>query len=199
MDISLRFKFAQKYSTEPNAKFTSGSKFPKLSIHYKKGISGFLGSDVNFDYLEIGINGRVKMGLFGGSNYKLAVGKYFSNEEMSFIDFKHFSGNKTVFSTQRLRAFNLLPYYKYSTDHSFGEAHYEHHFNGFLFNKIPGIRKLKLQLVTGLHFLYTKERKQYIEINLGIEHIVKVGRVDFVMGWNENGKLRMGGVVGFGF
>ena len=65
----------------------------------------------------------------------------------------------------------------------FAEAHIEHHFGGFLFNKIPGIRTLKLDEVVGFHFLYTPARKQYFQLDIGFANILKVLRVDFVAGF----------------
>jgi len=71
-----------------------------------------------------------------------------------------------------------------STNLYFAEAHVEHHFGGFLFNKIPGIRKLKLGEVLGFHFLYTPTRQQYFQIDAGIDNIFKLIRVDFVTGFD---------------
>ena len=75
--------------------------------------------------------------------------------------------------------FQLLDYYQYSTRARYVEAHYNHHFNGFIFNKVPLLRRLKWQEVFTLNYLYTPTAGNYLELGAGIEHIFGLGRVDF--------------------
>ena len=78
----------------------------------------------------------------------------------------------------------LLPYYQYSTTASFVEAHAEHHFNGYILNRIPLIKKLKWQLVGGVHYLHTNNLSHHTELSVGVERVFKVIRIDGV--WNLN-------------
>jgi hypothetical protein len=103
-----------------------------------------------------------------------------------FQDFRHFYGDRTIFGKNYLDGFQLLRYYANSTDKWYVEAHYVHHFDGFVFNKIPGFRKLKWQLVAGGHFVYTPEYKEYGEVNIGIENIFRILRFDFVTGFGRD-------------
>ena len=48
---------------------------------------------------------------------------------------------------------------------------FQHHFESFLLDKIPGIRKLGLTTVFSLGFVYTAERKDYFEVALGLDQI----------------------------
>ncbi|HWB64674.1 MAG TPA: DUF5686 family protein, partial [Chitinophagales bacterium] len=118
-------------------------------------------------------------------------------KSIDYPDYKHFSGNFLNLGGTDLLGFYLIQYYRNSTDQYFAEAHIEHHFGGFLFNKIPGIRKLKLDEVLGFHFLYTPVRKEYFQLNVGLANIFKVFRADFVAGFLGDTKYSFGGRVAF--
>ena len=113
------------------------------------------------------------------------------------MDFKYFLGNQTLFNTNDyLSSFRLLPYYTFSADKWFTEAHAEHHFNGFIINKIPLLKNLKIQEVVGGHLLMSNKLKQYYEINFGIENIFRVLRFDYVLGYGINNKVNSGFTIG---
>ena len=64
---------------------------------------------------------------------------------------------------------------------------------------MPGVRRLKPQAVFSINYLNTKEIGHYIEFGFGVEHILKILRVDFYTSLNESGSERQGIVFGFGF
>lgn len=182
-DIKLHFTFGQKFISRPDSRFRTGSKWPELLLVYKKSmaIKGF--SDLNFDFLEAQLEGKIPMKLAGTLFYRLGGGGFPNHRNVSYVDYKHFYGNFLSQGGTDLLGFYTLQYYRHSTNLYFAEAHVEHHFGGLLFNKIPGIRKLKLDEVVGFHFLYTPARKQWLQVDVGIANILKVLRVDFVAGF----------------
>lgn len=194
-NISLRP--GQEYMTRPDDKINLGSKYPTITFGYRTGIKA-LGGDVKYSTAALRISDDMSFGLFGSSKYSFTGGMFFNKGEMYLMDYKHFSGNRTLFAGT-YEGFQLLDYYRYSTNNSYLEGHYEHHFNGFLFNKIPLFRKLKWQEVMSLNYLNTRESKNYLELGLGIEHIFKVVRIDFVTSFQEGSKARAGVMIGVGF
>jgi hypothetical protein len=94
--------------------------------------------------------------------------------------------------------YRVLPFYARSTTGPWIQAHAEHHFNGFFFNKLPGLRALRWQLVAGGHYLWTEEHGHYGELGIGIEHIFRVFRVEAAVGWGEE-EPRFGVLFGLGF
>ncbi|MCY7409580.1 MAG: DUF5686 and carboxypeptidase regulatory-like domain-containing protein [Chitinophagales bacterium] len=195
LNLKANIAIGQTYVSRPGRRIITGSKFPTFSIQYSKGIH-VLGSDVNFDLLEAGITHDFDFGLVGSANLNFNAGTFLSNKEISFIDYKHFQANQTIFGAHYQNGFQLLQYFDHSTNQSWLEGHYEHHFGGFIFNKIPLIKKLNLQEVAGAHALLTNDL-QYIELDFGIEHLFKVLRVDYVASFGNDGKLHSGFLVGF--
>ncbi len=195
-EIGFSFRFKQKYYTMPHQKIVSGSKYPRLNVTYKKAIP-VLNANANYDLVTATVSDEVKLGLFGRFSYRLKAGDFLTAKKLYFMDFKHFWGNQTIInSNDYLGSFRLLPYYGFSTDNWFTEAHAEHHFNGLIMNKLPLIKKLNLQEVVGGHFLATQNLKYYYEINFGLEKIFKFFRVDYVLGYAPNSKLKQGVTVG---
>lgn len=196
--VTLSYRPGQQYITRPDMKINIDAGYPTISVGYRAGIKGVLGSDVKYNTLALRVYDDLNFGLLGSSSYTVQGGMFWGKENMTLIDFKHFNGNRTVFAGT-YEGFQLLDYYRYSTSSSYLEGHFEHHFNGFIFNKIPLFRRLKWQEVAGLHYLNTKASENYLELNLGIEHIFKVVRIDFVTSFQENQKVHTGFRVGLGF
>ncbi len=191
IDLGFRIRFKQKYYTRPNQKIITGSKYPSFTIEYKKAIPGIAGSDADYDFMRVSVRDEINLKLFGTSRYYVAVGKFLSSGHMNFMDYHHFNGNLTYFSTFMPQNYNLLPYYEYSTRDQFIEAHYEHSFGGFITNKLPLIRKLKLNEVAGIHYISSNTLPQYMEVFFGLEKL-KAVRIDFVTAFSKDKKVAAG-------
>ena len=178
-DFNFRIRFGQKYQTRPDRKITYKPKTPEFYVRYKKGF-GVLGSDVKFDQWEVSVTDDMSFGLVGTSQYYISTGGFFRKDELPFINYQHFNGNRLSYArVDGLRQFQLLDYYFFSTNDNYLEAHYEHHFNGFIINKFPLIRKLRWQTVASAHYLTTPAAGNYVELGIGIEHIFKFMRIDY--------------------
>ena len=198
VELGLSIRFKQKYYTRPHQKIIVGSKYPIINVQYTKAIPG-LNTKADYDLAKISIDDNFKLGLVGTFAYRLKGGYFLSNKYVEFMDYKHFDGNQTLLANNDyLNAFKLLPYYTYSTKNWYGEAHAEHHFNGFIFNKVPLLKKYRIQEVVGGHVLFNDKLDQYYEINFGVEHILQIIRVDYVLGYGPKGAFNQGFVIGLG-
>jgi Family of unknown function (DUF5686) len=180
----------------PGRKIISGSKYPRFGVSYKKALP--LGINMmNFDLATASIYDDLSLGLFGRLGYRAMGGGFLNSKKISFMDYKHFLGNQTLINTSDyLNSFRLLPFYTYSTRQWFLEGHAEHHFNGFILNKIPLVKKLIVQEVVGAHLLINDQIKRYYEINFGLENIFGLLRIDYVLGYGLNNKLKQGFTIG---
>jgi len=197
--VNLRLRYKQKYVIRPDEKWVYGSKYPTLHLEYRKGINSLFGSDVNYDFVKVSVTDRMNFKLLGKATYLVSAGKFLNNSKMELMENYHFSGNKTILSNFDFTDFQMLDYYRYSTNNYFLEAHYEHDFAGFILNKFPLLRKLKANELVGVHYLYTEKSQNYFEIFAGIEKLNLV-RIDFVMTFSENQKaatsVRLGLKIG---
>lgn len=170
LELRASYNFTNRYVSYPSAKYYQESKFPTLGINYVKGINGFLASDVRYDVLSADVTkSDIPMGFYGKSSFYIAAGKYLNHSSVFFPDYQHFRGNlRTAFQAQA-NSFLFLDYYTHSTAGQFIEAHLSHNFSGFIFNKIPLLRTLKLQELVGVNYLKTPNLNQYHEWYAGIQ------------------------------
>ncbi|MDQ7949869.1 MAG: DUF5686 and carboxypeptidase regulatory-like domain-containing protein, partial [Pedobacter sp.] len=167
---TLTYTIGQKYITRPDGKFYEDSKYPRFQVSYRKGFKNVLNSDVDYDLLSAEIyQEKVSMGLFGYSSFVLGAGKFLNNNLVFYPDSKHFRGNNSTIFPPNLRKFRYLDFYQYSTDREYFEAHFEHNFAGFLTNKIPLLRKAKLEEFVGVNYLTQPQKRNYTEYYFGLQ------------------------------
>jgi Family of unknown function (DUF5686) len=128
------------------------------------------------------------------------VGGFINNNAAYLPDATHFLGNQTLTAAPYVRSFQLAPYYYNSNFNQFyTSVNLEHHFNGFLTNKIPFIRKMNLDLIAGNNSFYVNKDKYYTEVFIAVGNILKFLRVDFVWAYRSDiSKPQFGVVFGFG-
>jgi len=195
---SLTYTIGQKYISRPDAKIYEESKFPRFNLGYRKGIKGILNSDVDYDLLSVEIyQEHVRMGLVGYSSIVVGAGKFLNNNAVFYPDSKHFRGNNSTIFPSNLRKFRYLDFYQYSTNKEYIEAHFEHNFAGFIVNKIPLLRKLKLEEIVGFNYLTEPGKKNYKEFYFGVERF-GFG-VSYGYSYNGNKKVEQGFRIAFGF
>ena len=90
----------------------------------------------------------------------------------------------------------MLNYYDFSTTKPYAGILYNHHFNGALFGRIAGLRKLKLQEVITVNYLTSGTNGNYLECGFGLENIKMIGRIDclvnFLDGKYQDWGIRLG-------
>lgn len=188
-NIALEYNFVQQYISRPNERiYIDSEKYPQIRLLYQKGFAN--SSSVNYDYLEFKSKYQRNFANKGTLGTTFKMGKFFNNQEMLFVDYKHFNGNQTHYNSEGwvLNNFNLLPYYSRSTNDSFAELHTEYHLDGFLTNRIPLFNKLRWNLVAGYHLLSTPNYKPYQEFSIGLNNIgygiYRFLRIDYVRAYN---------------
>lgn len=170
---TLTYTIGQKYITRPDAKIYTEAKYPRLSLRYKKGLDGVFGGETDYDLITFeAYQERIGLGLFGYTSFVVGAGKFLNSNKLFYPEFKHFRGNNAMFFPPNLRKFRFLDFYQYSTNQHYFEAHLEHNFSGFILNKIPLLRKLKLEEVVGINYLTQPEKKNYTEYYFGIQRLV---------------------------
>lgn len=195
LDLMVTVRFKQKYYTRPNEKIILGSKYPTLGFQYRRGTPGIFGSKTDYDFVKMSVRDEIDLKLLGKFSYYVGAGKFVRKTYLPFMDYYHFTGNRTLWSTFPQQGFQLLDYYTYSTNDWYLEAHAEHHFGGFILNKIPLVRRLKMTEVVGANYLMTQNLPSYYELYFGADKLGII-RIDFALGYMQHAKVSAGLRVG---
>ena len=178
-NIGVWYTPGQKYIREPNRKVVLGSRWPTFSLHWEKGYNGVFNSVVDFDYVSAEVSQTFQIGTMGQSRYTISGGKFVNQDSIFHIDRKFFreSDQDDIFRflfSNPLNTFQNLDS-SYQTQDLYVQAHYIHHFNGAIMNKIPFMKKTGIKALMGAGFIYLPEHDNYFytEAFFGAERIFK--------------------------
>ncbi|ADB39169.1 DUF5686 and carboxypeptidase-like regulatory domain-containing protein [Spirosoma linguale] len=200
--IEARLARKEKYLMDGNERITLGTKrAPVLTIRYTHG-SQALGGQYNYDRFNLRAQQTFRLGPLGRTTYLLSAGFTPSTLPAPML-FPHI-GNPTPLLTTN--TFNRMQFYEFVSDR-FVAVHIQHRFEGLLFNRIPGIRKLNWRLIANVDALWGGQRKAnrdvesfkllpggtrpiyfgsldgnkpYMEVGYGIDNIFKIIRIQAI-------------------
>lgn len=207
--VSTEFGVSIRYA--PNEKFYQGktyrvpimNKYPVFQLDVKAGVD-FLGGTYTYQQVTARISKIFYLAPFGYSDWSLEGGRLLGTVPYPLLEIHR--ANQTY--SYQLQAYNLMNFMEFASDKYVG-LNIQHNFNGFFFNKIPGLRRLKWREAISFKGLYggldeknkptesngllqfpvdaegrpvihTLEKKPYIEASVGIGNILKLFRVDYV-------------------
>ncbi|MCA5003983.1 DUF5686 family protein [Sphingobacterium bovistauri] len=141
----------------PNEKFyyrnlnrtTIVEKYPVFNIQYNKGLNGFLGGDYNYDALRFSASKRFFLNQLGFGNMTISAGKIWGTLPYPLLEMPNIQENKDrhTISYERVNSMEFVA-------DQYLKLAYDHRLNGFLLNKIPLIKKLKLREVFGARMFW---------------------------------------------
>ncbi|GAA4031292.1 DUF5686 family protein [Flavobacterium cheonhonense] len=172
------------------------SPYSRFFINYSQGFKGLIDSDFDYQKIQLYYKQPVVIGPLGRSNFTMELGKTFGQVPLGLMSVV--PGNQTYFIIQN--TFSNLNFYEFVAD-EYATLQWEHNFNGKIFARIPGIRKLNLREIIGVRgvygtvsdenrainasgLVYQAPEKPYWEYSAGIGNIFKVFRLDFA--WRAN-------------
>ena len=194
---SLTYTINQEYITRPGGRDYLPSAYPQIKLSYRKGINGLLGSNADYDFSSLAFyQEHLSNGLLGFSSFKIEAGDFFNNHKVYFMDYNHFQGNEGTTFDPTPGNFHFLPFYTYSTDGPYFEAHYEHNFSGYFFSRLPLLRSLKLDEIIGLNYLSENNNHNYSEFFFGVQR--SYFRIDYGVAYEGSHKYLQGFRVFYG-
>ena len=171
--VKLYFTPRMRYIREPKEKIHLGSDWPTFYVIWKKGINGLFKSEINFDYLEFGLLQHIKLGVAGNTYYNIRTGDFLQTKDLRVIDYKFMRQGDPLFFQNPQSNFQALDS-TFPVFDRYYQGNIVHEFNGALINKIPFLKKLKLQEIAGGGILVAPERNmRYAEFFAGIERVFK--------------------------
>ncbi|MGN7985895.1 DUF5686 family protein [Pedobacter sp. 22226] len=209
-EVSLQLRYA------PNEKFYQGKiyrvpiadRYPVFNLRYTAGLKGVLGGEYNYHNLLGSIDKRFYLSQLGYSDVTLE-GSYIAGKvPFPLLDIHR--ANQTY--AYQLNSYNLMNFLEFVSDH-YVSINIDHNFNGFFFNKVPLLKRLKLREVVSFKALYGGLRNEnnpnyqsglyqlpvyengaqrtyalgnqpYMEGSVGVGNIFKLLRVDLVRRFN---------------
>jgi len=177
-----------KYSVRNNRKYPLYSTAPLLTFIYNKGIP--VASDwqsSQFDQLEANFRHAFSFGVSGKLEINLTAGSFLEASQVYFMDFKHFGGNRIIFTSMGAASeYRLLDYYQFSTSGSYLGGIFHYQFRKFLFTQLPMLRFTGVRENVFFNYLKTDHSPHYTEVGYSLDNLWRIFRVEFAAGF-ENG------------
>ena len=197
-EINLQFEYTPKRKTIGYGveRREVDSPYSRFFINYSQGLKGFIDSDFDYQKIQLYYKQPVIIGAIGRSNFTVELGKTFGQVPLGLLSVV--PGNQTYFIIDN--TFNNLNFYEFVAD-QYATVNWQHNFQGKIFARIPGLRKLNLREIIGIKgvygtvsdenkainasgLIYQSPEKPYWEYSAGIGNIFKVFRLDFA--WRGN-------------
>jgi hypothetical protein len=197
----------------PNEQFYIGklyrspivNRFPIFTFQYTKGIKGLWNGEYDYDKVNLMIEKRFYLSQLGYSDMVMEGG--YINGTLPFPLLTIHRANQTY--GYQFNSYNLMNFLEFVSDRYAG-INIDHNFNGFLFNRIPLLKKLSLREIVSAKVLYGGLSKEndpanqhanvyqfptdangvpstyslnngpYIEGSIGVGNIFKLLRLDLV-------------------
>ena len=183
-----------KFRIVDDQKIPARGRSPVFSMKYRKGIRDLFKSDVDFDLLEIKAKYDFKIGIRGKVDAMVNAGIFINDDQMSFIDYVHYLGNRTPITTlDPAGSFRLLDYYQHSTNDKYFTGHVHYQFRRFLFTQMFLLRAAGIRENIFVNHLEAPTANHYTEFGYSIDYILRIFRLEFVSSF-QNGSYRDFGV-----
>ncbi|MBW8683624.1 DUF5686 and carboxypeptidase-like regulatory domain-containing protein [Chitinophaga rhizophila] len=205
-ELSLEVRWAphEEFYQGKNFRIPIPNKYPIFTFRAIAGVKGLFNSGYNYQNISLNIYKMVYMSQLGYSEVVVEGGYIFGKVPYPLLTIHR--ANQTY--AYQLQSYNLMNFLEFVSDRYAG-INIDHNFNGFIFNKIPLLRKLKLREVAAVKVLYgglsrdndprldpsmiqfskytdgtpityTLGKQPYIEGSVGIANIFKLLRLDLV-------------------
>jgi Family of unknown function (DUF5686)/CarboxypepD_reg-like domain len=205
-DLTVGLRYA------PNEQFYQGkiyrydvpSKNPIFSLDYDEGLKNVFNGQYSFQKLHARIDKRVYLSVLGYADVTTEAAHLFGQVPYPLLDIFH--ANQTY--SYQIYSYNLMNFLEFVSDH-YESISIDQHFQGFFFNKIPLLKKLKWRETAsfkgiwgglssnndpslhpslyqfpigtdGRPITYALGKTPYMEASVGIENIFKFVRLDLV-------------------
>lgn len=158
--LSLLARPGAKYSHYGIDRHEHSTLAPTFLLSYTKGFTGLFNSQFNYDKLQFLYHQPILIGSFGRTDVFFEAGKTFKNVPLSLLSV--IPGNESY--GQMLGTFAQLNYYEFVTD-TYSTLILDHHFKGWIFNKLPLLKKLKIREVAFIRAAWGEISDKNIEMN----------------------------------
>lgn len=149
LTAGLRFAPHQQFYQGKNYRIPIVNKYPIVQLRFTAGVKNLLGGQYSFQRLMGYANKRFYISPIGYTDVTLEGGQTFGQVPFPLLTIHR--ANQTY--AYQPESYNMMNFLEFVSDH-YGAVFADHYFNGFIFNKIPLLKKLKLREVVTFKSLW---------------------------------------------
>ncbi len=149
LSFTLRWAPDEKFYQGKTYRIPISFKNPIFTIRYLQGVKGLLGGEYDYQNISLNISKRFYLSQFGYTDVAAEAGKIFGTVPFPLLNIHR--ANQTY--AYQLQSYNLMNFLEFVSD-QYVSLNLDHCFNGFFFNKIPLLRRLKWREAVSVKLLY---------------------------------------------
>lgn len=204
VSINLRFAPNEQFYQGKNFRLPLYNKYPIFQLRHRQGIDGLTNGNITYGRTSVNIFKRFYLSIFGYVDTESEAGKIWGDVPFPLLNLPQ--ANQSFFLQEP--SFNMMNFMEFMSDEyaSFKATYF---MNGFLFNRIPLFKRLKLREIISFKALVGRLTDKnnpdlqadlfnfpttdgvpttfafdnavpYIEISAGVANIFKIFRIDFI-------------------
>lgn len=149
--VNLRWAPFERFYYRNLDRKTIIENHPVFNLQYNKGLKGIWTGDYNYDALRFSVSKRFFMNQLGFGDATVSTGKIWGTLPYPLLEIPNIEDatDRHTISYERTSTMEFVA-------DEFVKFSYDHHFNGFIFNKVPLINRLKLRESFGVKMFYGK-------------------------------------------
>lgn len=193
--------------------FNLSKDAPVFKVSHQLGFKG-LGGDYQYNHTEVSAEKRIWLSSFGHIDAKVKAGKVWDKVPFPLLILPNTNQSLTI----QPEAFNMMNAMEFVTD-QYVSWYVTYYLKGWILNRIPGIKWLKLREVVSFSGIYGNltdknnptltpglfqlpegtmpmGNQPYMEASIGLENILKILRIDYYrrLTYLDNPGIKKGGV-----
>ncbi len=205
--VVLHYSHKAQFAQTKRNRYLLNKGAPIFILSHRTGFKKFLNADYSYHKTDLSFQKRFYLSAFGYLHNIIKVGKVWTSVPFTMLGTPNINNSIII----QPECYNLLNAMEFLNDEHI-QLQLEYHLNGFIFNRIPYFNMLMFREVIGvkgywgrlthknnpdinsnlLLFPRNQEGKSivnkltlpYWEMNVGIENILTIGRIDYV--WRVN-------------
>ena len=148
--VEVRWAYREKMISRGHDRFRlEAPKAPVVVLSYQQGFKGIMGSDFNFNRVNLTVAQHLNTGILGTADWWIYGGKVFGTLPYPMLDVAR--GNESfIYSDYN---YSLMNFYEFISD-AYVHATYVQRFEGLLLNRIPWVKDLKWRNVMTVKAAY---------------------------------------------
>lgn len=208
LGVKLRYAPGEKFAQTKRDRYTIERDVPMYSLEHRLGFKSPMGGEYHYHRTSFSFQKRWWLSAFGYINSFVEVGKVWNPVPYTLLG----TPNANLSITIQPESYNLIDAMEFLND-QWAQVQLEYHLNGLILNRTPILKYLKLRELVGIKAYYGSlsdrnnpdknetlmlfptdrdgnritnplDQGPYMEMNVGLENLLNVIRVDYV--WRLN-------------